>query len=104
MWHTRQGIYFLSGLEKINNIAFLEVKLLEKNPVRWKTEFFPTVEDHLIQKRGNISIRCFVYSQRFHCWLVMESFLVWQPKDGGVVDPKAAHECHKIATCITKHN
>ena len=94
MWHTRQGIYCLSGLEKINNIAFLEVKLLEKNPVRWKNKFFPTVEDHLIQKRGNISIRCFVYSQRFH----------WQPKDGGVVDPKAAPEYHKIATCIIKHN
>ena len=27
IWHTLQGIYGLSGLEKINNIAFLEVNL-----------------------------------------------------------------------------
>ena len=29
---TRQGIYGLSGLEKINSIAFLEVTLLAENP------------------------------------------------------------------------
>ena len=32
MWQTRQGIYGHSGLEKINSVAFLEVKLLEENP------------------------------------------------------------------------
>ena len=72
---TRQKIYVLSGLEKINTIAFLEVKLLAENPCKgWKIEYFPKVEDLLIQKRGNISIRCFAYSQRRHCWLVAESF------------------------------
>ena len=50
MWHTRQGIYGLSGLEKINNIAYLEVKLLAENPCQgWKIEYFPEVEDHLIK-------------------------------------------------------
>ena len=104
-WPTRQEIYGLSGLEKINSIAFLEAKLLAENLCqRSKIEYFRKVEDHLIQKRGNISIRCLVYSQRFHCWLVAESFLVWQPKIGGVLDPKEAPGYHKFATCIIKHN
>ena len=30
-WHTRQGIYGLSGLEKMNSIPLLEVKLLTEN-------------------------------------------------------------------------
>ena len=34
IWHTCQGIYGLSGLEKINSIAFLEVKLLAENPCK----------------------------------------------------------------------
>ena len=67
-------------------------------------EYFSKVEDHLIQKRGNISIRCLVYSQRLHCWLVVERFLVWQPKVGGVLDPKEAPGYQKVATCIIKHN
>ena len=28
IWHTRKRIYGFSGLEKINSIAYLEVKLL----------------------------------------------------------------------------
>ena len=32
-WTTRQWIYGLSGLEKINSIAFLEVKLFRKAPL-----------------------------------------------------------------------
>ena len=32
IWHMRKGIYGRSGLEKINSVAFLEVKLSEKNP------------------------------------------------------------------------
>ena len=60
---TRQGIYGLSGLEKLNSIAFLEAKLLAENPCKgWKIEYFPKVESFLIQKRGNISIRYSVYS------------------------------------------
>ena len=31
IWHTRKRIYGLSGLEKINSIAYLEVKLLVEN-------------------------------------------------------------------------
>ena len=63
------------ALKKINSIAFLEVKLLAENPFQgWKIEYFPKVEDHLTQKRDNISIRCLVYSQRRYCWLVKESF------------------------------
>ena len=105
MWHTRQGIYGLWGPEKIDSIAYLEVKLLAENPCQgWKIEYFPKVEDHLIQKRGNISIRCLVYSQRLHCWLVAERFLVCQPKNGGVLGPKTAPEYHKISTCIIRHN
>ena len=74
--------------------------LLAENPCqRWKIEYFPKVEDHLIQKRGDISIRCLVLSERFHCSLVAEIFLVWQPKYGGVLDPKAAAGYHKIANC-----
>ena len=97
---TRQGIYGLSGFEKINSIAFLEVKLLAKSPSQgWKIEYFPKVEDHVIQKCGNISIRCLVYNQRLHCWLVAESFLIWQPKIGGVLDPNEAPGYHKTATC-----
>ena len=89
----------------MNSIAFLEVMLSAENPCqRWKIEYFPKVEDHLIQKRGNISIRCLAHSQRLHCWLVAEKFLVWQPKNGGFFDPKAAPGYHKIAPCIRKHN
>ena len=105
IWRTRQETYGLSGFEKVNSKAFLEVKLLAENPCQgWKIEYFPKVEDHLIQKRGNISIRCLAYNQRLHCWLVAESFLVWQPKNGGVHGPKAAPEYYKNATCIIKHN
>ena len=32
IWHTREGIYGLSGLPKVNSIAFLDVKILAKNP------------------------------------------------------------------------
>ena len=93
------------GLEKINIIAFLEVKLLAENPCKgWKIEYFLKVEDHVNQKRGNISIRCFVYSQRLHCWVVPERFLILQPKIGGVLDPNEATGYHEIATCIIKHN
>ena len=102
---TCQGIYGLSGLEKISSIVFLEVKLLAKKPLSgWKIESFPKVEDHLTEKRGSISIRCLVYSQRLHCSLAVESFLIWQPKNEGVLDPKAAPGYHIIATCIIKHN
>ena len=102
---TRQGIYGLSGLEKIKSIAFIELKLLAENSCKgWKIEYFPKVEDHLIQKRGNIYIRCLVYSHRLHGWLVAKSFLVWQPKKGGVLGPKTAPEYHTIATYIIKHN
>ena len=34
IWHTRQGMYDLSGLEKRNSIAFLEVKLLAEKPCK----------------------------------------------------------------------
>ena len=105
IWNTRQGIYGLSDLEKWNSIAFPEVKLFAENHCQgWKIEYFPKGEDHLIQKRRNISIRCSVYSQRIHCWLVAERFLVWQPKNGGVLGPKAAPEYYNIATCIRKHH
>ena len=54
--HVKEPMAF-QALKKINSIAFLEVKLLAENPgQRWKIEYFPKVEDHLIQKRGNISI------------------------------------------------
>ena len=100
IWHTRQGIYGLWGLEKIKSIAFLEVKSLAENACQgWRIEYFPKGEYHLTQKRGNISIRCLVYSQRLHCWLVAERFLMWQPKIGGVLDPNEAPGCHKTATC-----
>ena len=105
IWNTCQGIYGLSDLEKWNSIAFPEVKLFAENHCQgWKIEYFPKGEDHLIQKRRNISIRCPVYSQRIHCWLVAERFLVWQPKNGGVLGPKAAPEYYNIATCIRKHH
>ena len=105
IWHIRQGICCLWSLEKINSIALLEVMLLAKNPCQgWKIEYFPKIEDYLIQKRANISIKCLVYSQKLHCWLVAESFLVCQPKTGGVLGSKAAPEYHKIATFIIKHN
>ena len=64
---TLVGIYGLSGLEKINTIAFLEVKLLAENPCKgWKIECFPRVGGFLIQKRWNIFLRCLVYSQRLY--------------------------------------
>ena len=103
IWYTRQGNYGLSGLEKI--IAFQEVKLLAENLCQeWKSEYFPIVEDHLIQKHWNIAIRCLAYSQRLHSWLVAEISLVWQTKNGRVLDQKAAPGYHKIANCIIKHN
>ena len=34
IWHTCQGIYGFSGLEKINSLVFLEVKLLTENPLK----------------------------------------------------------------------
>ena len=37
IWHMRQGIHGLQGLEKINSVAFLEGKVSEENPcVGWK--------------------------------------------------------------------
>ena len=93
------------ALKKINSIEFLEVKLLAENPCEgWKIEYFPKVEDHVIQKRDNISIRCLVYSQRLYCWLVAERFLIWEPKIGGIIDPNETPGYHKIATRIIKHN
>ena len=101
---SRMG-YGPSGFEKINNIAYLEVKLLAKKPCQgWKIEYFPQVEDHLIQKRGSISIRCLVYSQRLHCWLVAERVLVCQTKNAGVLGQEVAPKYHKIDTCIIRHN
>ena len=51
MWHTPEGIYDFSGLEKINSVTFLELKLLAENPYqRWKIEYFPKIENQLIQK------------------------------------------------------
>ena len=48
IWPTRQGIYGLLGLEKINSIAFLEVKILAENPSQgWKIKYFPKAGDHL---------------------------------------------------------
>ena len=42
--------------------------LLAENPCQgFKIEYFPKVEDHLIKKHGNISIRCLEYSQRLYC-------------------------------------
>ena len=50
---TCEEIYGLSGLEKINSIVILEIKLLAEDPCQgWKIEYFPKVQDHLIQKRG----------------------------------------------------
>ena len=79
--------------------------LLAENPCQgFKIEYFPKVEDHLIKKHGNISIRCLEYSQRLYCWLVKERFPVWQPKNGGVLGPKTAPEYHNIPTCIIEYN
>ena len=65
--HTRQGIYGILGLEKTNNAAFVEVKLIVENPRKeQKMECFPKVQDLLIQKRGIISIN-FCYTVRLHC-------------------------------------
>ena len=86
-------------------IAFLEVKLLAEKPCQgWKIEYFPKDENYLIQNHGNISITYLVYTQRLHCWLVAERFLVLQIKNGGVLAPKSATEKHKIAIWIIKHN
>ena len=80
--HNRQRIYRLLVLEKINIVAFLEVKLVAENPRKgWKTEYFPKVEAFLIQKCGNISKRCLV---------VAKTFLVCQPKSGAVLGPKGS--------------
>ena len=75
-------------------ILKLNKRLKQKeNPRReWKIEYFQKVESLLIQKRENISIIFLVYSQRLLCILVAESFLVCQPKSGGVLGPKAAPE------------
>ena len=82
-------MYGLLGLEKINSVAFLVVKLsIEHQHKWWKIEYFPKVKGLLIQKRGNI--RCLVYSQKLHCSLVAESFLVCQPKIEEVLGQKAA--------------
>ena len=82
----RQGSYSLEVLEKISRVAFVEVKLLAENPrVGWKIGCFSKAKDLLIGKLGKISIRCLVCSQRLHCWLVAESFLVCQLKNGGVL-------------------
>ena len=65
--HAKEFMVF-QALKKINSIAFLEVKLLAEKSCQWrKIEDFPKVEDQLIQKRGNISIRYLVYSQKLHC-------------------------------------
>ena len=102
--HVKESMAF-KAIEKINRTAFLQVKLLVKNPCQgWKIEYFPKVENHLTQKRGNMSIRCLVYSQILYCWLLAESFLAWQPKYGWVLEPRVPPEYHKIATCIIKYN
>ena len=86
-------------------VAFLEVKLLAEKPCQgWTFEYFPKDEDYLIHNHRNISITYLVYTQKLHCWLDAERFLVLQIKNGGVLAPKAATEYHKIATWITKHN
>ena len=77
--HVKESMAFKVSKQK--SIAFLEVKLLAENPCKgWKIEYFPKVEGLLIQKFGNISTACLVYSQRLHWWLVVERFLVCQPK------------------------
>ena len=61
--NTRQEIYGLEGLEKVNNATLPELKLLAQNPrVGLKIWYFSKVKDLLIQKLGNISIRCLIYS------------------------------------------
>ena len=58
----------LLGLEKINSVAFLEVKLFVENCHKGrKIEYFRKVKGLLIQKRENISIISLVYSQRLYC-------------------------------------
>ena len=53
---------------KVNSVTLPEVKLLADNPrVGSKVGHFSKVKDLLIQKLGNISIRCLAYSQRLHC-------------------------------------
>ena len=92
--YTRQGIYGPSGLEKINSIAYLEVKLLAENPCQeWMIEYFPIVEDHLIQKRGNSQSETPLL---ISCGKVSS---LWT-KNGGVLGPKAALEYHKLSTCM----
>ena len=79
--HIKESMAF-QALKK-NSIAFLEVKLLAENPCKgWNIEYLPNVEGLLIQKREKMSIKCLVYSQRLHCWLVVEDFLACQPKNG----------------------
>ena len=63
--HTHQGIY---GLEKISSVVFLELKLLAEYFYKGlKIDYLPKFEGLLIQKRGNISIRCLAYSRRLPC-------------------------------------
>ena len=47
-----QGIYYPLGIEKINSVAFLEVKLLtEKLREGWKIEHLTKIEGLLIKTR-----------------------------------------------------
>ena len=45
--------------QALKKFVLLEVKLLAENPCQvWKIEYFPKIEDLLISKCWNISIRC----------------------------------------------
>ena len=91
IWHKRKEINDLLGLEKINSVASLEVKLLVENRHKgWKIEYFRKVKGLLIQKRENISIRFLVYSQGLHCWSIAKRFLVCKPKSEEVLGLKPA--------------
>ena len=51
----------------------------------WKSKLYHSPNSKTWQP-----IRCLVYSLRLHCWLIAESFLVCQLKNGGVLGLKAA--------------
>ena len=53
---------------KYKHYTILGRKVISRKPMSGvKDGILPKVEDHLIQKRGNISIRCLVCSQTLHC-------------------------------------
>ena len=85
--HTRQRIYDLDVIEKVNSAILPEIKLIVQNPrVGWKIGYFLKVEIFLIQKLGNISIILLVYDQKLRCKLITESFLVFELKYAGVIE------------------